>query len=95
MLPECKLVARLEEIENDSLKKGDVGLGVVARSALNIIADASENSLKQGDIDCLADLIFEFANEGQGDLLTYLRGDTHDCPICAELAKHLSKGVGY
>jgi hypothetical protein len=95
MLPKCELVRQLEEIERDSAPKGAVGLGLVARSALNIIADANENSLRQGDIECLADLIFEFANEGHGDLLTYLREDTTDCPICAALAKHIGKGVGY
>lgn len=89
MLPECRLVTCLKQLESDSAEQGAVGLAFVATAALNIIADLNESFISSREIACLADLILEFRREGHDELLEYLMNDMPDCAVCAALATHL------
>jgi hypothetical protein len=89
MLPECKLVALLRQIENSSHDAGGKGLAFVAKAAINIIEDISANYTAPSDIACLSDLLKEFAREGHGEALTYIRDGSPDCEICNALGRHL------
>lgn len=89
MFPPCQLVSLLQEIANHSEKTGAAGLALVARAALNIVADAHGEGLMPNDIACLGDLVIEFVQEGRSELLAYLKSDAPDCKICNALAADL------
>lgn len=89
MLPHCKLVRLLKDICGSAQEMGAVGLSLVAAAALDIIRDACEEFMTEGDVACLADLVAEIRNEGHTGLTVYLQADAPDCALCAALARRL------
>jgi hypothetical protein len=91
MLPNCKMIRFLKELESASEDSGAAGLAFVASAAVKIIEDINENFMSPVDIDCLADLVIEIRNEGYAGLQVYLEEDAQDCTICSALAERIKR----
>lgn len=88
VLPKCRLVELLRMIDTDSQKTGADGISFAAQSALNIIRDMKAHYIAPSDVNCLFDLLMEFAREGYGEALTYIDGEKAECTICNALSRH-------
>lgn len=75
-------------IDADSQNTGADGISFTAQSALNIIRDMKAHYIAPSDVDCLFDLLMEFAREGYGEALTYIDGEKTECTICNALSRH-------